>query len=251
MADTASLARRRRQALDDVSRAVFQVRLQLGLGLLWVVLAAVRWAGDDGTRWLSWLWAALALAYLGAGLAAWLRVRRDRARLAGLVGIDLVPVTEAVLSRLVAAALDGADVHEVAPRSAPGERWSPERVERLRAFHRERRAGLDGPAREATWAVVEVAGDGDRVIGAAGLRRAGTPGVLEAGLWLTRDARGRGIARDAAEQLLQRAGEAGASRVRAAGCEGTGALELLRGLGFATVADGERPVAERALDERS
>lgn len=43
----------------------------------------------------------------------------------------------------------------------------------LRAFHRDRRRGLDGPSREATWAVVEnAAGDGrdyGRVIGAVRL----------------------------------------------------------------------------------
>lgn len=251
MADATSLVRRRRQAQQELAGARTQMRVQGSLGVVWAALATLQVADGDDPGWPGWAWAVIAVLYLGLTLAAWRRLRREEARLAGLVGIDLVPVTEAVLARLVAAALDGADVDDIVPRAAPGERWSPERVEWLRAFHRERRAGLDGPAREATWAVVEVAGDGDRVIGAAGLRRAGTPGVLEAGLWLTRDARGRGIARDAAEQLLQRAGEAGASRVRAAGCEGTGALELLRGLGFATVADGERPVAERALDERS
>ncbi|MCF6745329.1 GNAT family N-acetyltransferase [Blastococcus sp. KM273128] len=226
------------------------MRVQGSLGVVWAALAASQSADGDDLGWTGWAWAVLAVLYLGLALASWRRLRREEARLGELVGVDLVPVTEAVLARLVAAALDGADVHEVVPRAAPGERWSPEQVERLRAFHRERRAGLDGPGREATWAVVEVAEDEDRVVGGARLRKAGEPGVLEAGLWLVRDARGRGIGRAAAEVLLQRAAEAGASRVRAA-AEGSGALEFLRGVGFVTVADGERVVAERRVPDRT
>ncbi len=167
------------------------------------------------------------------------------------VGIDLAPVTEARLSRLVAAALDGAAPDEVTPPVTPGERWTPERIEWLRAFHRDRRSGLDGPAREATWVVVEIRGEGaeaERAVGGVRLRRTDEPRELEAGIWLVRDARGRGIGRSAMRLLLERAREAGATTVRAETVGGNpGAVSLLRALGFTATVDGERVRAELAL----
>ncbi|MDK3258412.1 GNAT family N-acetyltransferase [Blastococcus capsensis] len=252
MADADSLLRRRRQALEDVSWARFRVCLQMLAGSFWVVLAAVRWTEDDGSVWLDWVWTVLSLVYFGAGLALWRRFRRERARLATLVGIDLRPVTETTLSRLVTAATDGTAAGEVTPSITPGEGWTAERIEWLRAFHRERRAGLDGPAQEATWAVVEVVDDegrgSGRVVGAVRLRRAGGPGVLELGIWLVRHARGRGVGREAVGLALERAREAGATAVRAETTSGNdGALTVLRASGFATAVDGERVVAEREL----
>jgi RimJ/RimL family protein N-acetyltransferase len=167
------------------------------------------------------------------------------------VGVDLAPVTEARLSRLVAAALDGAAPDEVTPPVTPGERWTPERVEWLRAFHRDRRQGLDGPAREATWVVVEVVGqgaEGERVVGSVRLRRTGDPGVLETGIWLVRDARGRGVGRWALQQVLERAREAGATAVRADTTVGNaGARAVLAALGFAATVEGEQVRAELPL----
>ncbi|CCG03207.1 hypothetical protein [Blastococcus saxobsidens] len=80
MADADSLLHRRRRAREDVSRARFQLRLQIGLGLLWVVLAVLRWTEDDGSDWLDWGWTVLSLAYLGVGLACWRTFRRERAQ---------------------------------------------------------------------------------------------------------------------------------------------------------------------------
>jgi RimJ/RimL family protein N-acetyltransferase len=168
------------------------------------------------------------------------------------VRVDLRPVTETTLARLVAAALDGAAAGEVTPEVTPGEGWTQERVEWLRAFHRDRRTGLDGPAREATWAVVEIAEDGgrdaERVVGGVRLRRAGEPGVLEVGIWLVRGARGRGVGRAAVRLVLARAREAGADVLRADTSRGNdAALAVLRSLGFETAEAGERVQAELRL----
>jgi RimJ/RimL family protein N-acetyltransferase len=164
---------------------------------------------------------------------------------------DLRPVGEATLSRLVAAALEGAEPDEVTPPVAPGGGWTPERIEWLRAFHRDRRRGLDGPAQEVTWAVVEITGGSraaERVVGSVRLRRTGEPGVLETGIWLVRDARGRGVGRQAVRLVLDRAREAGARTVRAETTSGNaGAVALLRSLGFGAVEDGDRIRAELTL----
>ncbi|RBY85810.1 N-acetyltransferase [Blastococcus sp. TF02A-30] len=148
----------------------------------------------------------------------------------------------------MAAALDGAAADEVTPAVTPGEGWTPERVEWLRAFHRDRRPGLDGPAAEATWAVVEVAGRA-RVVGGARLRRLAEPGVVEVGLWLARDARGRGLGAEALGLVVDRARAAGARRVVADTAPGNrGALAALRSVGFATRVDREGVRAQLPLN---
>lgn len=251
MAEVGALLRRRRELRDDISRRQFHVRLQLTLGVLWLVLAAVRRLDDDGAFWLDVAWVALAVGYLGSGLVMWRQLREDRSTLAALVGVDLVPVTEARLARLVAAALDGAAPDEVTPPVTAGERWTPERIEWLRAFHRDRRRGLDGPRQEATWAVVELTGSGpddEQVVGSVRLRRTGEAGVLETGIWLVREARGRGVGRRALGLLLDRAREAGATIVRADTTrDDAAALGLLRSCGFRTVTGDARVRAELQL----
>ncbi len=159
--------------------------------------------------------------------------------------VDLVPVTEARLDLLVSAALAGAAPDDVTPPVTPGERWTPDRVAWLRAFHRDRRRGLDGPAHEATWAVVEVTGAGpeaQRVVGSVRLRSAGAPGSFDTGIWLVRDARRRRLGAQAVRLVLERAREAGAGTVRAETTSGNAAaVSLLRSLGFtAEVDDGGR-----------
>ncbi|MDT0276956.1 GNAT family N-acetyltransferase [Blastococcus goldschmidtiae] len=239
--------RRRRELRDDISRRQFHVRFQLALGVLWLVLAAVRWLDDDTAFWLDVAWVVLAVGYLGSALVMWRQLREDRSRLAALVGVDLVPVTEARLARLVAAALDGAAADEV----TPGQRWTPERVEWLRGFHRDRRRGLDGPHQEATWAVVEVRGesrDDEHVVGSARLRRSGDAGVVETGLWLVRDARGRGVGRQVLHLVLERAREAGATTVRAETTAGNAAaVGVLRSSGAVVTVDGDVAQAEIPL----
>jgi len=144
-------------------------------------------------------------------------------------GPRLRPVDDATLSELVQAALEHAAPDEVTPPLTPGNAWTPERIEWLTRFHADRRAGLDGPAGEATWAV-ELDG---AVVGAVRLKRTAEPGVLETGIWLTRGARGRGVGRRALAAVLEEAGALGAAAVRADTARGNGpALAVLRDLGF-------------------
>jgi RimJ/RimL family protein N-acetyltransferase len=148
-----------------------------------------------------------------------------------------------VLARLVGAAVSGADPDEVTP-PLTGPRWGPERIEWLRRFHRDRRGGLDGPLGEATWAVTD---DGE-VVGAVRLRRTAEPAVLETGIWLTRDTRGRGVGRQATAAVLDRARALGAQSVRAeTSRENASALLVLQRLGFRATLEGNRVVAVREL----
>jgi len=65
----------------------------------------------------------------------------------------LVTVDHTVLEQLVEAATTDATADEVTPALTAGPAWTPTRIAWLRDFHGDRRAGLDGPAREATWAI--------------------------------------------------------------------------------------------------
>lgn len=169
-------------------------------------------------------------------LTRWRRRRRPRA-------VVLRPVDEAVLARLVGAALADADPDEVTP-SLSGPRWGPERIEWLRRFHRDRRPGLDGPLGEATWAVVV---DGD-VVGAVRLERTAEPDVLETGIWLVRSARGQGVGRTVIADVLEEGRAHGARAVRAdTSSQNAAALSVLQRLGFRAVVEGDRVVAVRTL----
>jgi RimJ/RimL family protein N-acetyltransferase len=125
--------------------------------------------------------------------------------------VELVRVDDAVLDRLIAVAVTDAAAPEVTPPLTPGESWTPERVDWLRSFHRDRRAGLDGGRQEATWAVVV---DGE-VTGSVRLRRTAVPGVLETGIWLAGSARGRGTGARALAALVQEARSRGCRELRA------------------------------------
>ncbi len=165
--------------------------------------------------------------------------------------IALAAVTGARLPLLVAAALAGAAADEVTPPITPGPAWTEERVEWLRAFHRDRRAGLAGPRQESTWAVVEVGDvgpEGGQVVGGVRLRRTGDPRVLETGIWLVRDARGRSVGRQALQLVLERARDTGAVSVRAETTAGNAAaIGLLRSLGAVVTVDGDVARAEITL----
>jgi RimJ/RimL family protein N-acetyltransferase len=162
--------------------------------------------------------------------------------------VELRPVDEDLLERLVQAAVTDASADEVTPPLTPGDEWTPERLEWMRAFHRECRAGLDGPAGQVTWAVVV---DG-AVVGAVRLKRSDESGVLETGIWLTRGARGRAVGRRALAAVLERAAAAGAAAVSADTATGNvAALAVLRRLGFQVrppTPDGRVP-ARRELSE--
>ncbi|WP_037295620.1 GNAT family N-acetyltransferase [Saccharomonospora azurea] len=142
--------------------------------------------------------------------------------------VILVEVDEPVLARLVRAATTDAAADDVTPPLTADSGWTPARVEWLRRFHRDRRAGLGGPAGESTWGVVTA----DGVVGSVRLKRT-AEGVLETGVWLTRMARGRGLGTAAMAVAVRKAVELGAREVRAdTTVANVGALRLLRRLGF-------------------
>jgi RimJ/RimL family protein N-acetyltransferase len=123
--------------------------------------------------------------------------------------VDLVAIDEEMLERLTEVAVADAEPGEVMPPVSGPDRWTPSHVGAFRAFHRDRRAGLCGPWREATFAVwVE-----GRVVGSARLASTGVSGVLEVGLWLARSARGRGIGTAVLPALVEAARHAGATTV--------------------------------------
>jgi RimJ/RimL family protein N-acetyltransferase len=160
--------------------------------------------------------------------------------------VVLVAVDETVLTQLVHAATTDTMADEVTPPLTAGQAWTPARVAWLQDFHRARRAGLAGPAGEATWAVVVE----ERVVGSVRLKRTDEHGVLEAGIWLTPSTRGRGVGQAAIAATLRQAATLGATRVRAdTTVTNTGALALLRRLGFTlTPANGQDVQALLLLD---
>lgn len=163
--------------------------------------------------------------------------RADTAR------IQLVDVDEPTLDALVDAAVGDAAPDEVTPPFDDGGTWSEQRLHWLRELHRERRAGLDGPLGEATWAVRS----GDDVVGQIRLKRTGDAGVMETGAWLTRGARGRGIGVAALQAAIDRAFVYGASAVYAETTIGNvRAQGVLRRLGF-VLSRGKTPDEVKAL----
>ncbi len=149
--------------------------------------------------------------------------------------VRLVAVDEVVLEALVAVAVAASGPDESAPPVAGGgPGWTVERVEGLRAYHRARRSGLDGPAGEVTRAVTQ---DGV-VLGAVRLEVVEPGPVLEVGLWLAGHARGRGIGAAALGLALEEARRFGAGEVVAETTMANhGAQAVLRRFGFELVED--------------
>lgn len=149
--------------------------------------------------------------------------------------VELVAVDEPVLALLLEAAGTRAAPDEVTPPLGEPGTWNAERTAWMTALHRDRRAGLDGPLGEATWAVRL----GDDVVGAVRLKRTQEPGCLETGIWLTDDVRGAGVGLAAVAAVLGKAEQAGATAVRAeTSATNAAALAVLRRLGFALAPPG-------------
>lgn len=162
--------------------------------------------------------------------------------------VALVTVDDVVLAQLVHVATTRADADEVTPPVTAGPAWTPERVAWLQAFHRDRRAGLDGNLGEATWAVAVDA----QVVGSVRLERTDDPSVLQTGAWLARDVRGQGVGRAAMAAVLLQAADLGVAAVRAETTAGNlAALNVLRQLGFdVTSADERQDVASAVVGIR-
>ncbi|MFE3784873.1 GNAT family N-acetyltransferase [Amycolatopsis sp. NPDC059090] len=143
--------------------------------------------------------------------------------------IVLIPLDEPGLERLLEAAVADAEPTEVMPPVEGPAGWTEARREAFLAFHRRRSLNPD-TAIETTW-VVEVDG---RVCGAARLRPVSGRSALEveAGVWLGRSARGRGIGRKVTAVLLDAARDGGAAKfVATTTVDNAAAHRLLSGAG--------------------
>ncbi|MHA7221942.1 GNAT family N-acetyltransferase [Arthrobacter sp. RHLT1-20] len=143
------------------------------------------------------------------------------------VVVALLDVSEDVLEQLLTVAIQGADADEVTPPLGSATGWNSERISWFREYHRAASAGLDGPARQRSWAI---SCDGE-LAGSIRLKRLG-PGTLETGIWLARDFRGRGVGRAALRLVTAQAADSGATVLEADTTAGNhGALALLRSAG--------------------
>ncbi|KDN21207.1 GNAT family N-acetyltransferase [Amycolatopsis rifamycinica] len=158
--------------------------------------------------------------------------------------IRLTPLDETALARLLEAAVAGADPLDVMPPVDDPPGWTPARRAAFLAFHRARSLA-PATAVERTW-VIDVDGV---AAGAARLEPRGD--AVEAGIWLSRDARGRGIGRQVTALLLAEARESGAARFVASTTAGNhGARALLSGLGADLVTEGDEVAATLPLGPR-
>ncbi|SFO01053.1 Protein N-acetyltransferase, RimJ/RimL family [Pseudonocardia ammonioxydans] len=156
--------------------------------------------------------------------------------------VRIDPLDERGLADLLDAAVAGADPAEVLPAAA-GATWDDGLRARFLAFHRGRALAPD-PV-ERTWVV---RADGDAV---GALRLEPGPDGDEVGIWLVRDARGRGLGAAAVRQLLgpgQLAGPVGAAGtplVARTTTANRAALGLLRALGAVTAPGTDGAVTAR------
>ena len=154
--------------------------------------------------------------------------------------VALLDVTEAVLEQLLELALRDADADEVTPPLGATAGWNTDRISWFREFHRAAAAGLDGPARQKSWAIScdgQLAGSirlqwTKAATGGTDDGRGGGGDVLETGIWLARSFRGRGVGREALRLVKDRAASAGAAVLVADTTAGNvSALALLKSAG--------------------
>ncbi|NUS35118.1 MAG: GNAT family N-acetyltransferase [Pseudarthrobacter sp.] len=138
--------------------------------------------------------------------------------------VSLVDVDETVLPELLELAKRDASPDEVAP-PAGGPGWDLERTGWFLSYHRAAADGLDGPAGEKSWAVL----CGGELAGSVRLKQNAAAAVpsAEAGIWLGRSFRSRGIGGAALRLLLAEARRAGVGCVTARTLAGNGAAQLL------------------------
>ncbi|MFI6043317.1 GNAT family N-acetyltransferase [Nocardia sp. NPDC051321] len=154
--------------------------------------------------------------------------------------VRLEPLTEDNLAMLLEVAVGDADPLEVMPPVAGAPGWNARREQAFLEFHRGRALLAEAPV-EYTYLIAV----GGRVVGAARLQ----PGAegLEAGVWIGRSERGRGVGRAVAEQLRTAAAELGARRIVAVTTVGNSAARTLLGAATSTVS-GDTVTATLALD---
>jgi RimJ/RimL family protein N-acetyltransferase len=121
--------------------------------------------------------------------------------------VELLPLDDELIDRLLEVAIADAEPEEVMPPVADGHGWSATRREAFRTFLYERRGGFSGPHREVHFAVLS---DGE-IVGFARLARRSEPGVLETGTWIAHSKRNIGIGSALIGVLLQRTAIEGAT----------------------------------------
>ena len=124
--------------------------------------------------------------------------------------MTLQRVDEVNLEALLLAAAAGAEPGETMPAVPGPPGWTAQRRSAFRSYHRDRFGGLDAPPAELTFAVMV----NTEPVGVARLARSDAQHALEAGLWLTREARGRGVGGDVLRLLRMEAacGRVGGAR---------------------------------------
>ncbi|WP_306796581.1 GNAT family N-acetyltransferase [Nocardia sp. XZ_19_369] len=154
--------------------------------------------------------------------------------------VRLEPLTEGNLTLLLDAAVADADPLEVMPPVDGEPGWNAARRQAFLDFHRGRALRAEDPV-EYTYVIAV----GDRIVGAARLQP-GEDGP-EAGVWIGRSDRGRGVGRAVAEQLRALAAEIGAHQVVATTTVDNSAARKLLDAAASTV-DGSTVTAKLALD---
>jgi RimJ/RimL family protein N-acetyltransferase len=155
--------------------------------------------------------------------------------------VTLADVDETVLAELLELARRDASPDEVAP-PVGGSGWDLERTGWFLAYHRAAAAGLDGPAREKSWAVL----CGGELAGSVRLKREGAGDVpsAETGIWLGRHFRSHGVGTAALRLVLAEARRAGIARVTARTLAGNeAARDLLAAVGGHLASDGDGTVS--------
>ncbi|BCW06492.1 GNAT family N-acetyltransferase [Arthrobacter sp. NtRootA1] len=153
--------------------------------------------------------------------------------------VALADVDEDVLEELLAVALVQATADEVTPPLGSTSAWNPERIAWFRDYHRAAATGLEGPAREKTWAVVA----GGTVVGSVRLKSVGPdavePGAVETGIWLATRFRGQGVGRLALQLVADEARARGFAVLEASTTPGNKAAQsLLASLGAELIFEG-------------
>ncbi|MEV7662350.1 GNAT family N-acetyltransferase [Paenarthrobacter sp. NPDC089316] len=161
----------------------------------------------------------------------------------GELFVALADVDESVLEELLAVALVQASADEVTPPLGSTPSWNPERIAWFRAYHRAAAAGLDGPAREKTWAVVA----GGTVMGSVRLKSFGSD-AAETGIWLATRFRSQGVGRLALQLVADEARARGFAVLEACTAPGNKAAQaLLSSLGAELIFEGTLVKAQLLL----
>ena len=141
--------------------------------------------------------------------------------------VELGTLDDSALEQLVVHAVPDAALEEVMPVAPGPARWTHARLQAFIAFHRGRRGGLQGPAREVSF-VIRVDGE---AAGVVRLQRV-SPATFVVGLWLARSVRSRGVGHLALVAVADRALVLGARALVAETTAGNApALATLKRLG--------------------